>query len=141
MNKVIIYLVLSLFLAAPLYSANQNEEAFIEFLDGDGSSTDRPKFIKNISDYDLCDSRSDCVKEFEKNFRQEEDFLNNKYGDNWKFIKRVAIGENVYDEGAENDHYYDKVTITLIPSQEEKIIYFDITDPYQDFQEALWHLR
>jgi len=85
----------------------------------DGSSIGQAIIIKYIGDYS-------------KSIGQEYEYLSGKFGargKDWKLIKQSLLHEN--------GRSYDKMDIQLMPSGEEKTLYFDITEPFGFLTNAL----
>lgn len=89
------------------FSAPQDVESL-----RDGSSIEAAIIIKYAGDY-------------EKSINQEYEYLDSEFGVNgrdWQMTNQALL--------AQKERYYDQLIIQLLPSGEEKTLYFDITEPY-----------
>jgi hypothetical protein len=104
--------------------------AFSEYVNGDGASLDQAVLITTPGDLNRCNFGTCFDKEFPKIVREEHKYLAETYGtegQDWKIAGETDMEVDI----DLNDKFYDKIAIQLLPSQEKKIIYFDITVPYK----------
>jgi len=125
-------LILSLVILGGMFSgavaevSSPDKSAFMTYIDGDGSSLAQALIIKDVEGIDACYS-DDCLRAgFTNISEQEYRYFDRKFGQRgtaWKLEGR----DNWEVDIERNDKFYDKVAIRLLPSQERKIFYFDIT--------------
>lgn len=85
----------------------------------DGSSMKKAIVIKSIGDH-------------LESIGQEYKYIGDNFGDrgkDWVLVEQRMIEEE--------DRFYDLLTIKIIDSGEEKILYFDITEPFRKLQSQL----
>ncbi len=129
-----------LFLGLSLPAAAERQETFLDYINAKGTSVDDAIVIKNISNYSGCDSKECMDAELLKSIKQEYTYIRNRFGVsgvNWEYHNDKFLEEDTEVDFVENDRQYDKLIIRLLPSQELKVIYFDITDPIEAYRKNL----
>lgn len=84
--------------------------------------------IKNISNYESCKDLKDIGIEYGKSIKQEYAYIENMFGTNgkdWQLKMQKKV--------CRNDKHYDIIDIELLPSNQKKRLYFDITEPFMLF--------
>ena len=132
MLRIIIYLI-TFFLAISRAFAGEapwQKGAFSEYINGDGSSLGQAVTIATPGNLNSCSFGTCFDQEFPKIVRQEHKYLEVTYGA--EGVDWQITGETNMEVDIDlNDKFYDKIAIKLLPSQEKKVIYFDITIPYK----------
>lgn len=90
----------------------------------EGTSLETAIVIRNIRDYDSCPDQKCITKAHETNIGQEIDYIEKVAG--VMFKDWAPLGNQLLHNG--NKHY-DEVSFSRIPSNEQKKLYFDITEP------------
>jgi len=99
---------------------------FDNYINGDGSSLKQAVIIK-VADLRPCATRECLRNSWKEIIKQEHAYLIGQFGKmgiNWD----LEGEDNWVVDIEENEKYYDKVAIRLIGG-DQKILYFDITDP------------
>lgn len=102
----------------------------------DGSCVELAILVEGNADYDKCENIFCVAGEYKKNRDKEIDYINKKVGEqnkDWEFVSKQMREEY--------DRTYDVVTIKLKPAGEEREIYFNITEPRAQSEEALQKLK
>lgn len=143
LKSIIFICILLLVSPALIFAQPVSGEDLVESVEGDGSSIDKAIHIKNISDYTVCVDKGDVDRVYAETVNQENEILAQKFGkegEGWKLLKRVTEGEKFSDEFiglSQFNNYYDKVNIVLLPSDEEKTFYFDVTEACEAYKKAV----
>ena len=132
MLRIIIYLIAPILAISCAFAeeAPWQKGAFSEYINGDGSSLQQAVTITTPGDLLSCSFGTCFDREFPKIVRQEHKYLEATYGA--EGVDWQVTGETDMEVDIDlNDKFYDKIAIKLLPSQEKKVIYFDITIPYK----------
>jgi len=132
MLRIIIYLIAPILAISCAFAAEApwQKGAFSEYINGDGSSLQQAVTITKPDDLNPCSFGACFDQEFPKIVRQEHKYLWATYGA--EDVDWQVTGETDMEVDIDlNDKFYDKIAIKLLPSQEKKVIYFDITIPYK----------
>jgi len=98
--------------------------AVTAFAEGNGSSMENAIVIKNISNYEKCETEDDISQEYGKSIGQEYAYMESEFGikgKDWKLNMQRLIRTD--------DKLYDVIDIELLPSNEKKKLWFDVTEP------------
>jgi len=132
MQRIIIYLIVIVLMASCAFAQEPpwQKGAFSEYVNGNGSSLEQAVTITTPGDLLRCSFGTCFDEEFPKIVREEHRYLENTFGK--EGVDWQVTGETDMEVDIDlNDKFYDKIAIKLLPSQEKKIIYFDITVPYK----------
>ncbi|MCX5705469.1 MAG: hypothetical protein NTZ92_05395 [Candidatus Omnitrophica bacterium] len=132
MLKIIVYLIAPVLVITCAFAeaAPWQKGAFSEYVNGDGSTLQQAVTITKPGDLLPCSFGTCFDEEFSKIVREEHRYLEDTFGT--EGVDWQVTGETDMEVDIDlNDKFYDKIAIKLLPSQEKKIIYFDITVPYK----------
>jgi len=115
--------------ACPGEEAPWQKNAFEGYINGDGSSIEEAVIIR-IDGLQKCLNESCYDGEFSRIIEQEHAFLEKSFGvigQDW----RQSGETNMEVDIEQDDKFYDKVAIILLSTGQQRIVYFDITQPYK----------
>lgn len=102
----------------------------------DGSCMELAILVDGNAQYDKCENIFCVAGEYKKNRDQEFGYINKKFGEqnkDWEFISKQMREEY--------NRTYDLITIKIKATGEEREVYFNITEPRLQSEEALQKLK
>ena len=136
MRRISLLFIMAFLTACPVYCTAETFDSFINDAT-DGNSFQQSILLKNICDYSACDTEKSAQDIFSRTvFKQECDYISNKYGNQgaaWEIIDNEPVEAELYGE----DNYYDQLTVKVYILDEQKDIYFDITDSVKELNKWL----